>query len=83
MKILRRICISTIIAAIFLILSFAIWYFFLLKMPDTPVMGTAAPIMTKEEALDLMNYHGIKTVYAEDGQWVFDRNGKTIPLRRK
>ena len=83
MKILRRICISTIIAAIFLFLSFAIWYFFLLKLPDTPVIGTAAPIMTREDGYSLMRYHGIKIAYIKDGQWVFDRDGKTIPLIRR
>ena len=64
-------------------LGLIFWYFVLIKIPDTLVMGAAAPAMTKEEALDLMRYHGVKVAYTRDGQWVFDRNGTICRLSKK
>ena len=79
-KIIGKACISMIVA---FLLSLAVWYFLLIKLPEHQVIGTAAPTMSKEKALDLMNYHGVKIIRVQDGQWVFDREGKTIPLKRK
>jgi len=36
--------------------------------------------MTKEEAFSLMDYHGVKVIYIQNGEWVFDRDGKTCSL---
>ena len=64
-------------------LSFAFWYFLLAGFPDPQVQGVAAPAMSKEEALILMNFHGTKTIYAKNGEWVFTRNGKTCKLHKE
>jgi len=80
MKILWRICGSTIIA---LSLAFSFWYFLLTGLPDSQVQGIAAPTMTREEILDLMNFHGTRVAYIKNGVWFFDRDGEAIPLKRK
>jgi len=81
MKTLAKICCSLTIA---FLLSLAIWYVLLIDIPeDFYVQGMAAPAMTKEEALNLMHYHGVKVVYVKNGKLIFDRDGKTIPLKRK
>ena len=79
MKTLSKMCGSVIIA---ILLSFAVWYFLLIDIPDTWVQGIAAPAMSKEEALDLMNFHGVKVIYVKDGQWYFRRNGEAILLKK-
>ena len=65
-----------------LLLSLAVWYFLLIKLPEHQVIGTAASVMSKEQALDLMHYHCVKEVLAEDGEWYFDRDVKYCKLTR-
>ena len=79
LKIIGKACISVIMA---LLLSLAVWYFLLIKLPEHQVIGVAAPTMSKEEALDLMNYHGVKVVWAEGGEWFFRRDGKDCKLTK-
>jgi len=65
-----------------LTLTMLFWYLALMQIPDDPVLGPGAPTISKEEALSLMRYHGINTVYEMGGNWYFDRGGKAIRLRR-
>lgn len=78
MKKIGKACISMIVA---FCLALVVWYFLLIKLPEHQVQGSAASVMSKEEALDLMNYHGVKVVWVENGEWVFTRNNKTVPLK--
>lgn len=80
---IKKIGKACVCIAIAFSLALAAWYFLLLKLPEHQVQGTAAPVMSKNEALDLMNYHGVKVVYIKDGEWVFDRNNQIIPLKRR
>ena len=59
------------------------WHLFLTGLPDPLVQGMAAPSMTKEEALSLMDFHGVKTIYVKNREWVFDKNNQTVILKRK
>lgn len=75
-----KIC-TVFIAVLFLF--FWLWYFFLIGLVDDPqVLGKAAPTMSKEETLALMNYHGVKIIQVKNGEWTFERDRQTIPLRR-
>ena len=81
LKKIGKVCIGIVIT---FLLALIVWYFLLIDLPrEYCVQGTSAPVMTKEEALDLMNYHGVKVIWAEDGEWVFERDGKTYSLIKK
>ena len=81
LKIMGKACIGAIMA---LLLSLAVWYFLLIKLPeDALVQGTGSPNISKEEVLSLLNFHGAQVAYIKDGKWFFDRNGEAIPLKRK
>lgn len=70
-----------IIIAFFLI--FVFYYFLLIKIPEEYyTQGPGSPVMSKEQALDLMHYHGVKVVWAEDGEWYFRRDGEDCKLTR-
>jgi len=79
-KKIGKACVSLAIAVC---LSFAAWHFLLIDLPEHQVQGLGSPNMSKEEALDLMSFHDVKVVYVKDGQWVFERNGKTCQLSKK
>ncbi|MCK4525933.1 hypothetical protein KAW18_01075 [candidate division WOR-3 bacterium] len=64
-------------------LALIFWWFCLIRIPEHQVQGTSAPVMTKEEALDFMDYHGVKVIWAEGEEWVFERDGKTYSLIKK
>jgi hypothetical protein len=80
LKKIGKVCIGVIMA---FFLSFAVWYFLLIKLPKHQVQGTAAPVMSKEEAISPMDYHGIKVIRAEEGVWIFERDGKICQLSKK
>ena len=81
---IKKIAKFFITAIIAFLLAVIAWYFLLIRIPkEILIQGSAAPVMSKEEALDLMNYHGVKVTWVEDGEWVFDRDGQTCSLIRK
>lgn len=81
LKKIGTILVSFMIATLLAFL-FMHWYFLLTSLPDPQVLGTATPAMSKEEARDLMNYHGVKVIQVKNGEWTFERDGKTISLAR-
>lgn len=79
-KKIGKVCISLAIAVC---LSFATWYFLLIDIPEEYyVQGTAAPALSKNQAVRLMRYHGVKVVWAEGGEWFFRRDGKDCKLTK-
>ena len=80
LKKIGKICGTAIIAFLIAVVA---WYFVLVEIPECYVQGTSAPVMTKEEALDLMDYHGVKVIWAEGGEWVFERDGQICSLIKK
>lgn len=81
---LKKIGKACIVTVVTFFLTLAAWHFLLIKLPeDAMVLGAGSPTMPKEEVLNLMDYHGVKVVRAECGKWVFDRDGKTIPLTKR
>ena len=79
-KIIGKACISVIMA---FLLSFAVWYFLLIKLPeDALVQGTGSPNISKEEVLSLLNFHGAQVAYVKNGEWFFRRDGKDCRLKR-
>jgi len=83
-NILKNIGIATTALAIAISLSFMFWFFLLAGFPDPdpPVQGVAAKHMSRDEARDLLNYHGVRVAHVLDGVWVFNRRGKAIRLAR-
>jgi hypothetical protein len=79
-KKIGKACISIIVA---FCLSLIAWYFLLIKLPEHQVQGSAASSMSKDEALDLMHYHGVKVIWVEGGEWFFRRDGEDCKLTRK
>lgn len=79
LKIIGKACISVIMA---FLLSLAVWYFLLIKLPDHQVIGIAAPTMSKEEVLSLLNFHGAQVAYVKNGEWFFRRDGKDCKLTK-
>lgn len=71
------------ITIIIFLLALIVWYFFSFAFfKNIRVQGTAAPVLSKEEARDLMNYHGVKVIQVKNGEWTFERDGETISLLR-
>lgn len=64
--------------------AFVVWYSFPFAFfKNIQVQGTAAPVLSKNQAIQLMHYHGVKVVYVKDGEWFFRRDDKDCKLTRK